>query len=85
METTFDKHGRMQYHPDFHPNHGKSWLAKDEQYLIEMYEKIGPDQCALNLGRTLTVVSGRASRLRKQGIMPKRTIKTNFKRNGNGE
>jgi len=25
IPVTYDTYGRMQYHPDFHPNHGKPW------------------------------------------------------------
>lgn len=85
MEVTYDQHGRMRYHPDFHPNHCKPWTTQDQKYLIEMYEKIGPDQCALNLGRTLTCIAGRVCKLRKQGLMPERKTKKYFSRNGRGQ
>ena len=82
MEITHDRNGRMNYQPELHTNHNKPWLTQDEKYLIEMYEKIGPDQMALTLGRTIKTVMDRACELRKKGLMPKRTIKTNFSRNG---
>lgn len=77
---SYDKLGRMRYHPDFHPNQGKTWLLKDQQFLIEYYEKLGPDEISLVLGRTIHSVMMRASDLRKKGLMPKRTITKNFKR-----
>ncbi len=82
MDITYDRYGRMNYHPDFHFNHKKFWSTQDQKFLIEMYERIGPDQVALSLGRTINVVMTRARRLRKKGLMPKRSIKKYFTRNG---
>ncbi len=84
MEVTYDKHGRMNYHPDFHPNHRKPWTTKDQKFLIDKYEKLGPDQVALSLGRTIRTIMQTANRLRKQGLMPKRSTKKFFPRNGRG-
>lgn len=81
MDITYDRHGRMNYHPDFHFNHKKPWSTQDQQFLIEMYERIGPDQVALSLGRTIHVVMTRAYELRKKGLMPKRSTKKHFPRN----
>lgn len=81
-EVTYDRYGRMKYHPDFHPNHKLPWSLEDQKYLIDMYEKIGPDQVALTLGRTIGVVMTRAYELRKKGLMPKRSIRRQFCRNG---
>ncbi|AMO55665.1 hypothetical protein GZ77_08955 [Endozoicomonas montiporae] len=83
MEITYDKHGRMNYHPDFHFNQKKPWTTTDEKFLIDMYERIGPDQVSLYLGRTIHTVMTRAYQLRKNGLMPKRSIKKHFPRNGN--
>ena len=81
-EITYDRNGRMNYHPSYHSNHGKPWLTADEKYLIEMYEKIGADQVAMTLERTIKTVMDRACELRKKGLMPRRTVKKNFPRNG---
>ncbi len=34
-QVTYDAYGRMQYHPDFHPNHGKPWKTTEQKYLID--------------------------------------------------
>ncbi len=68
-QPTYDGYGRMQYHPDFHPNHGKPWTTHDERYLIDYYEKLGPEQVSLELGRTIHTVMQRACQLRKSGLM----------------
>ena len=80
MDVTYDRYGRMQYHPEIHFNQDKPWLNSDEKYLIEYYEKDGPDKVALALGRTVHTIMTRAYELRKKGAMPKRSIKTNFRR-----
>lgn len=80
IEVTYDKWGRMQYHPDFHANHGTPWTAIDEQFLIENYEKIGPEETSFALERTLHTCMAKAWWLRKHGKMPKRTAKRAHKR-----
>ena len=82
MEVTYDRYGRMNYQPEFHFNQGKPWMVKDQKFLIEMYEKLGPDEVSLSLGRTIHTIMNRAYELRKNGLMPKRSINKNFKRNG---
>ena len=66
----FDRLGRMRYHPEYHHNHGKPWTSEDKQYLIEYYEKVGPEEVSLSLGRTIKTVMEHACRLRKTGDMP---------------
>lgn len=82
MEITYDTHGRMNYHREFHFNQNKPWTTVDQKFLIEMYERIGPDQVALSLGRTMHTIMTRAYELRKKGLMPKRKTKKHFRRNG---
>ena len=75
-DVTYDKLGRMQYHPDYHPNHKRDWTTRDIAYLIENYEKDGPEAVSLALGRTIHTVMHRACALRKAGAMPPRHPKT---------
>lgn len=82
MKITYDRYGRMNYNPEFHYNQKKPWTIKDEKFLIEMYEKIGPDEISIYLGRTIHTVMTRAYELRKKGLMKKRSINQNFRRNG---
>lgn len=82
-EVRYDRHGRMQYHPDYHENHKKPWMVSDEKYLVEMYTQIGPDAVAAALGRTIGVVMTRIYQLRKDGKAPRvdnRKAKKTFKR-----
>lgn len=69
IPVTYDKYGRMNYHPEFHSNHGKPWTNQDTKYLIENYDKIGPEEISLTLERTIHTVMTRAYQLRKSGQM----------------
>lgn len=76
----FDAHGRMRYHPDFHPNQGRYWTTVDQQFLIDNYARIGPEECSLALGRTIHTIMQKAYSLRKAGLMPKTARKLHFGR-----
>ena len=67
----FDAHGRVRYHPEFHPNHGKPWTTTEQRYFIENYARVGPEEISLALGRTIHSVMQKASDLRRLGLMPK--------------
>jgi len=73
---TYDRYGRMNYHPEYHPNQGRPWTTRDQKYLIEYYEKLGPEQVSLALGRTIHTVMQRACELRKTGAMRRPTNRT---------
>lgn len=77
---TYDRYGRMNYHPEYHQNQGKPWTTRDQKYLIEYYEKLGPEQVSLALGRTIHTVMQRASELRKRGVMRMPTTRTYHRR-----
>ena len=79
-QPTYDAYGRMNYHPEFHPNQGTPWTTTDQNYLIEFYEKLGPEQVSLELGRTIHTVMTRAYELRKRGVTPKAAGKTYHRR-----
>lgn len=78
--VTYDKYGRMNYHPDFHANQGKLWTTSEQKFLIENYESMGPEQVSLALERTIHTVMTRAYELRKQGLMPKASRKKYHRR-----
>lgn len=67
----YDRHGRMQYHPAFHDRHGQPWTTTDQQFLIDHYDLLGPEQVSFALGRTIHTVMTRAYELRRDGLMPK--------------
>ena len=79
-DIQFDAHGRMRYHPEFHPNQGRYWTTVDQQFLIENYAGIGPEETSLALGRTIHSVMQRAAELRREGVMPKPKGRSRTKR-----
>lgn len=78
--VTYDKYGRMNYHPDLHPNQKKPWVMQDQKYLIENNDCVGPTEISLALGRTIHTVMTRVYELRKKGLMTKPIKKTYHKR-----
>lgn len=81
--VTYDKYGRMNYHPDFHGKQKQPWSTADQKYLIENYERFGPEQVSLDLERTIHTVMTRAYELRKKGLMPRPAKKVSHKRTSN--
>ena len=80
--ATYDKQGRMNYNPDYHPAHRKPWLQSDQRFLIDNYDVIGPEQVSLAIERTIKTVMNRAYELRRLGLMPDRKYCTSQKRIG---
>lgn len=80
--VTYDRYGRMNYHPDFHAKQKTPWTNKDQKYLIDNYALIGPEQISFELERTIHMVMQRACQLRKQGLMTKPDKRNYHKRSG---
>ena len=80
IPVTYDRYGRMQFHPAFHGKQKEPWTTTDQRFLIENYASLGPEQISLSLERTIHTVMTRAYQLRKQGVMTKPTKRTNTKR-----
>lgn len=76
----YDRSGRLKYHSDFHARHKAPWTNHEEKYLIDNYEKDGPEAVSMALERTIGVIMTRAWVLRTSGKMPKRTSTTTHKR-----
>ncbi len=77
---TYDRYGRMNYHPEFHAKQGQPWTTADQQFLIDNYESMGPEQVSFALERTIHTVMTRAYELRKQGLMTKPTKQKHHRR-----
>ena len=84
MNITYDKHGRMNYHPELHARQGKPWTTSEQAYLIAHYELIGPEQMSLALERTIHTIMTRAYELRKKGLMPRPARRVMHPRSGRG-
>lgn len=68
LEVKYDNMGRMEYHPDFHPNQNKMWTLSELEYLCKFYKMDGSLSMSLALGRTQTIVSNTYARLKKDGL-----------------
>jgi hypothetical protein len=83
-DITYDKNGRMNYHPELHGRQGKPWTTSEQAYLVAQYEIIGPEQMSLALERTIHTVMTRAYELRKKGLMPRPKRRVMHPRSGRG-
>ncbi|MGG1571627.1 hypothetical protein [Fictibacillus sp. NRS-1165] len=72
----YDARGRLEYHPDIHPNQGKAWTMNDLEYLCKFYEHDGVRLMAAALGRTEPSVVYCAESLKKK--MDEKTGKSMF-------
>lgn len=80
QEVAYDRYGRMKYHPEFHSKQQTPWTVEDQNYLIENYVPLGPEQISFALERTIQTVMQRACELRKKGMMEKSVKKIYHKR-----
>jgi hypothetical protein len=64
---TFDKLGRMRYHPDFHPNHGRPYTTDELIYICKFYEVDGPRLISFAIGKTELTVMNTVFELRRDG------------------
>jgi len=68
---TYDRYGRMNYNPMFHENNRKPWDPEDDEYIINWYDIIGPEEMSFAISRTIKSAMNRVARLRKAGKMRK--------------
>lgn len=71
MEVQYDAQGRMKYHPDYHPNHNKSYTTKELAYICKHYGFGKVKGIALALGRTETTIRQLVNVMRKNGTFEK--------------
>lgn len=67
MEVIYDNQGRMNYHPFYHPNHGKPFTFEELEYLCKFYETDGKESIGMALGRTPATIANKVWQLKKQG------------------
>ena len=67
MPITYDRFGRMKYHPDYHVNHGKDYTIKELSYICKYYKPGHVKTLALDVGRTETSIRELVCRLRRLG------------------
>lgn len=70
IPITYDRWGRMRYHPAFHARHGKPWTTSEQKFLIDHYVADGPELVSFALERTIHTIMTRVYELRCRGVMP---------------
>lgn len=64
----YDAGGRMKYHPDFHPNHGKPYTTKENAFIIQHYRKGKVQWLSMVLGRTEHSLRRHREEIAEQGL-----------------
>lgn len=64
----YDNIGRMRYHPEFHPNHGKPFMLDELVYLCKFHGIDDPRTISYALGRTEYTLADKLHKLRKSGL-----------------
>jgi hypothetical protein len=65
---TFDKLGRMEYHPEFHPNHGKPFTLDEIIYICKFHGIDEVRTISYAVGKTEHAIATLISRLRREGL-----------------
>ena len=65
---SYDSHGRMHYHPDFHFNHGAPFTEEELEYLCKFYEVDTARSLSFALGRTERTLRTKVDQLKKTGM-----------------
>ncbi|WP_338651641.1 DNA-entry nuclease [Lysinibacillus sp. Y5S-8] len=65
-DITYDKHGRMQYHPEFHFSHGKPFSESELEYICKFYEVDHARTISFAIGRTEHTIRSKVDYLRKK-------------------
>jgi hypothetical protein len=63
----FDQKGRLQFDPEYHPNHRTSWSESDLEYLCKYAEIDGYRKISMALGRTEKTCSSKLDKLKQNG------------------
>jgi hypothetical protein len=61
----YDRYGRMMYHPEVHPNHGKTYTQSDLEYLCKYWGVDDAKSLAFALGRPEHSLAAKVNELRK--------------------
>lgn len=64
----YDRNGRMEYHPDFHPNHKKPMTLEEKAYICYFYERDGRVGLGLALGRTEHTIATQIAKFKRRGL-----------------
>lgn len=64
---TFDSVGRMDFHPDYHPNNGKPYTAEEYEYICKFSDFDGLRSVSYALGRTEKSIAVRLQMIKRDG------------------
>lgn len=67
VEITYDKHGRMLYHPEFHFSHGTHFTESDLEYICKFSEVDHARHLAFAIGKTEHTIRTKISNLKRSG------------------
>lgn len=65
LPVTYDKWGRMQYHPDFHFRHGQLYTPRELAFLVQNYRPGHVKDLQMVVGRTEHCIRSKIAYLRK--------------------
>ena len=68
-DINFDAQGRMNYHPDFHENHGKPFTDEEKEYIAKYYKTDGARKVSFALGRTEKAIMEKYSEMNRNGTL----------------
>lgn len=68
IEIVYDKHDRMQYHPDFHFAHGQPFTDSDLEYIFKFYEADHTRTISFAIGKTEHAIRTKVNYLKKIGL-----------------
>lgn len=64
---TYDNAGRMKYHPDFHPNHNKSFTTDELEYICLYHKCDDMRSISYAIGRTENACRSALAIMKKDG------------------
>jgi hypothetical protein len=67
-EITLDKHGRMLFHPEFHPRHDEEYTTEELEYLCKFWEHDHRRSMSFALGRPEGALASLVAKLKKEGL-----------------
>lgn len=68
-DITYDKYGRMGYHPEFHFSHGKPFSESDLEYICKFYEVDQARTLSFTIGKTEHTIRTKVDFLKKMGCL----------------
>ncbi|GLC88230.1 DNA-entry nuclease [Lysinibacillus piscis] len=68
IEITYDKFGRMNYHPDFHFAQDKPFSESNLEYICKFYEVDDARTISFAIGKTEQTIRAKVTELKENGL-----------------